>query len=73
MNPPENFAHYPAPKEHISEPYVPKKGDNPVLSGFPLVVASSLYVSSHSVIVIGWGLTNLQRSQCRVCSQTSMA
>lgn len=43
--PPKGFLSYPDAEEIISPKYVPRKDANPVLSGLPLAIASSLYVA----------------------------
>lgn len=44
LPPPKDFLSYPDVEEIVSPKYEPRKDANPVLSGLPLVIASSLYV-----------------------------
>lgn len=42
LPPPKDFLSYPDAEEIIAPKYEPRKDANPVLSGLPLVIASSL-------------------------------
>ncbi|KAM3497828.1 hypothetical protein MY10362_008832 [Beauveria mimosiformis] len=59
--PPKDFLSYPDIEEIVSPEYKPRKDANPVLSGLPLVIASSLLTHSSFLAKIFYNNAGLQK------------